>query len=393
MYKINIDKDYNSEPWNVDAIKRFSSVLNELKWGKKISITLYDEPDTSTFRYRGYNIMQYSKLSEKWHSDYFFASELEYVYDLLDKISNIKITRMKWTNQLNNLIAVAKSKGVKILFDVDDRVFDVEYLPILANSLSLNFENESTRDIWFANVARIGLSASLADGFITTNDFLGRALEQKYNKPYKCIINSLNKEQIEISEKLCQIKKLSEKNGKFTIGYFSGSPSHKQDFLVVHKEIEKILEKYTQIELVVVGFMEFPPYFQKYLDNGQIRFIPLVDFIELQKLVAEVDLNIVPLEVNDFTNCKSELKFFEAAIVDTVTIAAPIFTYSNIIRNEENGFICNPGEWFETIENIFLNKYDLKSIILEAKKDSITKYSGINFINQIEEAYNFFDEL
>ena len=37
------------------------------------------------------------------------------------------------------------------------------------------------------------------------------------------------------------------------------------------------------------------------------------------------------MENNKFTNCKSELKFFEAAIAETVTVASPTFNYKNAI--------------------------------------------------------------
>ena len=56
---------------------------------------------------------------------------------------------------------------------------------------------------------------------------------------------------------------------------------------------------------------------------GRVVREPFVDFIELQRKIAEVDVNLVPLVNNEFSNCKSELKFYEASIVGTVTCAAP----------------------------------------------------------------------
>ncbi len=59
--------------------------------------------------------------------------------------------------------------------------------------------------------------------------------------------------------------------------------------------------------------MEFPEEMQPFIEEGRITFAPFVDFVELQRLIAEVDVNIFPLVQNTFTNCKSQLKFFEAA--------------------------------------------------------------------------------
>ena len=62
----------------------------------------------------------------------------------------------------------------------------------------------------------------------------------------------------------------------------------------------------------------------------RIEVCPLQDFVNLQRLIGEVEINIVPLQDNAFTNCKSELKYFEAAIVETVTVATPTYTFSRV---------------------------------------------------------------
>ena len=50
--------------------------------------------------------------------------------------------------------------------------------------------------------------------------------------------------------------------------------------------------------------------------GDRIDILPLADFLTLQTLIGSTGLNIVPLQTNIFTNCKSELKYFEAAIVE-----------------------------------------------------------------------------
>ena len=71
----------------------------------------------------------------------------------------------------------------------------------------------------------------------------------------------------------------------------------------------------------------------------------------LQKLVAWVGLNLVPLQYNTFTNCKSELKYFEAAIVGTQTIASPTYTYARAIQDGENGYLAQAHQWLNRIRH------------------------------------------
>ena len=57
----------------------------------------------------------------------------------------------------------------------------------------------------------------------------------------------------------------------------------------------------------------------------------------------------MPLQYNAFTNCKSELKYFEAAVVGTQTIASPMFTYARAIRHGENGYLAQAHQWADRI--------------------------------------------
>ena len=72
--------------------------------------------------------------------------------------------------------------------------------------------------------------------------------------------------------------------------------------------------------------------------RDRIEFYPLQDFMNFQRLIAEVEINIAPLQDNTFTNCKSELKFFEAAICGTLTLATPTFSFRNSIVHGTTGF-------------------------------------------------------
>lgn len=382
--------DYEKEPWEKSFAERLKAFYQIKRQGKKAAVLLYRWADTSTFRYRCYNVVQTLEKSQEWGAVYFFEKEYEQVQELLKQIDLLVLTRVKWTLPLDWLVSKAKAENVPVLFDVDDRVFDLNTIKALTNTLAVDFDNEAAYNFWFADIARIQQAAALAQGFITTNDYLGKVLQEKFGHPYKLIENSLNKEQLDVSQSLSQQKKSAVDDGYFTIGYFSGTPSHINDFLQIYKELLSLLKKYPQIRLSVVGFMEFPDEMKPLIEAGQITFTPLVDFIELQRLMASVDVNIVPLVENIFTNCKSELKFFEAAVVDTVTVATPIYSYAAAIRNGENGFLCRPGEWFDVLEALYLKKYDTAAICRQAREDVLQRYCGENFLKRIEDAYSFF---
>jgi hypothetical protein len=63
-------------------------------------------------------------------------------------------------------------------------------------------------------------------------------------------------------------------------------------------------------------------------------------------------VNLVPLQDNLFTNCKSELKWFEAAAVGTVTVAAPTYTFRHVIEHGTNGWLSPAYAWEEILREV-----------------------------------------
>lgn len=393
MHKLRSISNVNISPWEIPLQERIQELNQYISQGYKIALYMYEKADTSTFRYRVYNVYQTLKESKEWRVVYFFQNEIHLLPGYIDKIELISIIRMRWTFQLDEFISRVKLRGLPILFDVDDLVFDLEYLPLLTNTLNVNFSDERDYEYWFAYISRIQYTASKADGFITTNAFLGEQLKKKFGKEYGIIKNYLNKEQTFVSKKYFENKKKKRGERPFTIGYFSGTPSHINDFKAVSREIVELLNQYEDIQLKVVGFMEFDADLQPLIKQGRICFHPLVDFVELQKLIAEVDVNIIPLVRNTFTNCKSELKFFEAAVVGTISCATPTYVYKSIIEDGVNGFLCSQGQWYRTIERIYLGQVDEINIVNKAKEYAYKHYTGKNILDEIECTLDKFTKL
>jgi glycosyltransferase involved in cell wall biosynthesis len=132
-------------------------------------------------------------------------------------------------------------------------------------------------------------------------------------------------------------------DGTITVGYFSGTATHNRDFAVAAPALARLMDEEPRIKVRVVGFLELKSGLEKY--GSRVEFYPLQDPMNLQRLIAEVEINIAPLQNNLFTNCKSELKYFEAAIAGTITIATPTGPFARAIVDGENGFLATAFEW------------------------------------------------
>ena len=359
--------------------RKMKAILCE---GKRVALCLVEDERSAQFRYRVHNVAQALGESERWGVVFFLKSEIEEAQGCLENADLVVIERQTAKNgAILGLIKCAQKMGKKVLFDLDDLIFDYQDLPLLMKTT--NSRNIFYWMGYFWGVRRI---AKRVDGFLCTNDFLGKKLKRSFGKPYKVIPNSLNKEQVEISEKCLKEK---EHNG-FVVGYFSGSPTHAKDFQSVELELVEFLNKHEDAKLEVVGYMEFSERMREMIDAGRVKVRKPVDYLKLQELVARVDVNIAPLVINDFTNCKSELKFFEAAVVETTTIASPTYTFGKAITDGKNGFLAQSGEWYDKLEYLYEHPEENRKVAKRAREYALKRYYGGEFLKEVEEAYDYF---
>lgn len=383
----------NVVPWQIDLETRISELKSAKKAGKKTAAIIYSEKDLySSFRYRAYNIYEATKnSSKKWQLIFFFENELAELKIQLKNVDLLILGRLeRWQLQYDDLAISAKEQGIKIAFDLDDCICGTKYIKNMFNVVS---PDTIDQDYWINKSAHMEMISQLADGFIVTNDYLGKILSGSHEKkPYCVIPNFLNQTQIDVSKKILSGKSSTVKEDAFVIGYFSGSHTHATDFEVVYPELIQLLQDHHDFKLKIVGILPLPKSSDRFIKNGQIEIIKLVDFVTLQKFMSSVNVNIAPLADNVFTNCKSELKFFEAALVKTPTIASPTFAFKKAIKNEETGLLCRPGEWTDAILKIYQDKTLAETMSENAYNYVLETYSSEKVVKQIEDAYDFFSE-
>ena len=337
------------DPW----LSSFDERLRQLAAQPRRIAYFYEHPDTSTFRYRAFNpsLTLAANPDRGVSAAWFDHRDLNADDGFIDAADALVICRARYNARVAYMVARAHARGIPVLFDCDDLVFDVERLHLVVDSLNLDQSSEAVWDYWFSYVGRIGATLRLCDSFVTTNEYLAeRALECHPRLRTAIVPNYLNREQQELSQRCYRIKEDSgwARDGRIHIGYFSGSPSHARDFAIVAPAIGRLLARDPRVVLRITGFLDPDQELMRYRDR--IEFYPLQDFMNLQRLIAEVEINIAPLQDNTFTNCKSELKFFEAAICGTLTLATPTFSLRNSIVHGKTGFLVPSHAWDSALQ-------------------------------------------
>src|SRR6266498_3156537 len=365
------------DPWTVP----FEERIKALKKGDRHVAYFFEYPDYGTFRYRVYNMIQALLESKsKTSAAYFAHDDLDVLGKVVDIADVLVVGRSKYNEKLNYAITHARSKGKPVVYDVDDLIFDLAYVHLILNTLDKDVSDNAILDRWFALVGRIGAAMKLCDRAITTNEYLAARLQPHFEKPVSVIPNFLNREQVEISERIFRQKKASgfARNDRVYLGYFSGTQSHNKDLEIMSDALTKLLQNNPNMVLRIVGYIDIRGILRNYI--SQIEQYPIQDFINLQRLIGQVEVNLVPLQDNEFTNCKSELKYFEASMAGTICIATPTYAYAQSITDGKNGYLSKSFEWYEKIQNVInlLNTNSYPEMAQEAFDHSKQVYTWYN---------------
>lgn len=337
------------DPWHLPLGPRLAALAR----ARRRVAYFYERADNSTFRYRVYNMVRAlnegGAAGDGIGAGYFFHDDLH----ALDRISaladQLVLCRVRFDDRVGRLIAAFRRLGKPVLFDIDDHVFDHRLVPLLVQTLDLDPDDPRVWDDWFAYTSRLGTTLRECDGAIATTQVLAGHMAAFSGRPVHVVPNFLNDEQLAISDRLFEAVRTQPlgADGLVHLGYFSGSPSHNKDFAIVAPALEALLADDPRLGVTVVGYIEPGPGLARF--GSRVVKFPFQDYVNLQRLIAAVEFNLMPLQHNEFTCAKSELKYFDAAVVGTVSIASPTTTYAAAIRHGDTGWLAQAHEWQRVI--------------------------------------------
>ena len=311
------------------------------------------------------------------------TNEIYYVNLNLDQVRYYRtfiFFRCPYTDVVGEFIGLAKKLNKKVLFDIDDLVIDTKYTDTIKYLDSMSPED---RELYDDGVKRMGHTLSLCDAAITTTERLATEL-QKYVKEVFINRNTA-------SELMCKLSQeaLKQKKKKSTIGmgYFSGSLTHNDDFKMILPVLKRLLYKYKDLRLHVVGELELP---KELMDvSEKIISHPFVDWKKLPSLISEVDINLAPLEEGIFNEAKSENKWVEASLVKVPTVASNVGAFKRMINHGITGILCSTEEeWenelIELIENAERRKELAEQSYQFCVNNCTTMYTGYPLVEFIK---------
>lgn len=307
-----------------------------------------------------------------------------------DKFNIFIFHRVLLTPNVKRLIENIKKQNKEIIFETDDLVFDSKYMHVSESFKKMNYLEKKQ---YTSGVGEEILKDPYVKVCTTTTSFLAQKLKE-YSKQVFIVKNKLSNKDLEIIDNILknnlayrQAGNYKSQNSTLKLGYFSGTISHNKDFATITEPLMQIMEKYHNVELFLVGPLDIENKLNKFKERiHQFSYVPRKKHFEN---ISKIDINLAPLEYdNPFCEAKSELKFFEAGILEIPTVAVKNQTFSETITDGIDGFLAgNNQEWFEKIEKLILNKNLRIEMGKKAREKSLKDYTNKN--SHCEEYYNY----
>ena len=215
----------------------------------------------------------------------------------------------------------------------------------------------------------------LCDGYFTSTDTL--AGEIRRDIPGKPVVINRNCASMEMQilshDAVEQVEKDPE---HISIGYFSGSKTHDQDFEVAEEAILEVMKEHPEVRLKLVGVLSDRK-MEKF--GNKVEKLPLMDWKQLPSVMAGIDINLMPLENSLFHLCKSENKWTEAALVKVPSVMSRNCEMEYVVENGKDGWMCTTKEeWVNALEALVTDEKARKAMGEAAHQKVMKHYLTVN---------------
>ena len=294
-----------------------------------------------------------------------YSVSLETLHEALPVAQKLIILhRVSLESYARHFITCAKARGIPLIYDTDDLVFDPEG----ANYLAQSTKAKSYTSGWkpYADVMQG------CDAVTVSTDFLASRVGS-LNANTFVVLNALSDAYMNTAKVVAKERHVTSSK-YITMAYLSGSHSHDADFAIIEDVLIEVLQKYSKLRLLLVGPLVISDKFLQFGDRiVRQDFTPYVDF---PNLFREVDINLIPLETDQaFCNAKSELKFIEAAACGVVSVASPTEPHKAAIEHGHNGFLAT-SDWDVCLTALVEDAALRERLGFEARRHVETHYTS-----------------
>jgi glycosyltransferase involved in cell wall biosynthesis/tetratricopeptide (TPR) repeat protein len=168
---------------------------------------------------------------------------------------------------------------------------------------------------------------------------------------------------------------IRSEGSKVRVFYGSGTKAHNADFnTLVGPALLSLMRSNPCVELVIVGHLKLMPEFHEM--KARIRTYPFIsDITTYWSILASCDINIAVLESGVMADCKSEIKWLEAAVLQVPSIVSGTHTYREVIEPDVDGIVAETSmQWAAALDRLVADPRLRRAIGLNAREQALLHY-------------------
>ena len=287
-----------------------------------------------------------------------------------------------------DLVRRARSSGKKVVFDLDDNMFNVSAIsPHYKDfgTMPVEFDNEdgSRGFLWQDGVGRFDVSANRRRraGFVelirsvdcitvSTPPLVG--LYKRFNDNVVLVPNAID---FTVWEKPPYTWDKDDIRLLYT-----GAANHKEDWSYVVPVLERLQRRFGKLKIVLIG-TDWKNV-KNSLDYGRIEVHGWVDYEAYPHLMKTLcpDIGIAPISYTEFNDCRSSLKWIEYSALKCATVASDFGPYKRDMADGDTGMlVTTQDEWFDALSWLIEKDAERKRMALSAYNLCRDKYD-LNYV-------------
>ncbi|MGQ0615781.1 MAG: glycosyltransferase, partial [Acidimicrobiia bacterium] len=323
------------------------------------------------------------------------SSEVRYYRDhdlpgLVAAADALVVYRVPATHQALEIIATARARGIPVLFDVDDLIFDPD---LRAEIPALRLLPPDEAELWLEGVCRYRTTLEHCDGYVGSTPMLVRHAASVTGLPASRFDNGVG---LLLARRSDIAVRRPRTPGPLRIGYLSGTTTHDDDWGHIEAAVIDVLDAHRSAELWLGGYLVPTPALERL--GERVRRLPFLPWTEVPRVVRDLDVNLAPLQPGSrFNEAKSAIKWLEAALCATVTVASPTEPFRDAVEPGVNGLLADtPEEWADALALLADDDLMRRRLAARARRDALLRWSphlqGPRYLGIIEAARGWRDQ-
>jgi glycosyltransferase involved in cell wall biosynthesis len=346
-------------PWNIRhpalrSLRYFSDHGGTLVRGAGPARGLFGRPsiaiigDLNLTQCRKYRVVQKLEGFEAlgFHARFCAPQDVARAVDMLQTASHVLFYRLSDGPLFQALLGEARRLGMGVSYDIDDPIFDAA---VYGGSRNLDFLDAGERRHLVGQCGHYLAAMRACDRIIVSTPALKTLAEARSGKPSIVWRNAVDAETRQAADMALRARPASD-DGLIRIGYASGSRAHEADFGEVESALLALLENDPRVLLHVAGHHTLSPALKAF--GSRVTTSPYGDYAAYLGGMAAVDVNVVPLLDDAFNDCKSAIRFLDAAMVEVPTIASRTGDFVNVVRHGSTGLLAGGGDWLALLRQL-----------------------------------------